>query len=193
MPAPVSMRLLSSFALLPLHSSVFLSFPRNTPTPHVFTPLPPLPLHSIRLLLLSSYTHLRCASPSSLSPPSTAFLLLLSYCCLPSSCPASRRPLIRVVPLVASRSPTTRLIPCPRELLSTNITHLALRQLVVMMRKHQIHPARMYIHPLAQDSRGHHGTLDVPAWAAVAPWRGPRGLSGFGAFPQRKVGGLAFA
>src|SRR5947207_14687923 len=49
----------------------------------------------------------------------------------------------------------------------------ALRDLVLMMRKHQILSAEMKVEARTEQFHAHRTALDMPAGAAFAPWAGP--------------------
>ena len=49
----------------------------------------------------------------------------------------------------------------------------ALRQFVLMMRKHEILPSGVDIDRIAEVSCSHRGTFDMPAGPSPAPWRIP--------------------
>src|SRR5712692_2002765 len=68
---------------------------------------------------------------------------------------------------------------------------LALRNLIFMMRELQIHAAAVNIEMMAQASRGHRRTFDMPAGTTLAPGRVPTRLAGLGRFPQYEIERIA--
>ena len=70
---------------------------------------------------------------------------------------------------------------------------LALRALVLMMRKHQVSAAAMDVEGKPQVLARHGRALDVPAWAPLAPGGIPRRLARLGRLPQGEVERVAFA
>ncbi len=64
---------------------------------------------------------------------------------------------------------------------------LALCDLVLVVRKHQVRAATMDVERLAQAAGGHHRTLDMPTGTPRAPRRIPARLARLGALPQYEV------
>src|SRR5690606_25139912 len=63
----------------------------------------------------------------------------------------------------------------------------ALRQLILVVREHEILPTRVYVDGLPQVFRRHRRTFDVPARPAAPPGRLPARLVLRGRFPQHEV------
>ena len=64
-----------------------------------------------------------------------------------------------------------------------------LRDLVFVVREHQVFAAGVEVEGLAEELHRHGGALDVPAGAAVAESGVPRVLAGFGGLPHGEVRG----
>src|SRR5271156_5111873 len=69
----------------------------------------------------------------------------------------------------------------------------ALGDLVLVMRKNQIHSTAMDIEFRPQICAGHRRAFQMPAGASAPPRRGPGWLAGFRAFPQREIALVALA
>ena len=69
---------------------------------------------------------------------------------------------------------------------------LRLRDFILVMRKNQVHTARVNVQRCTQVLDRHHGALDVPARPPAAHRRVPGWLAIFGGFPQREVAGVGF-
>jgi hypothetical protein len=67
-----------------------------------------------------------------------------------------------------------------------------LRDLVLMVRKDEVHAARVQVERIAQVLDGHHGALDVPAGAAGADLGVPEGLALLGGLPQGEIARVVF-
>src|SRR5437763_1544972 len=70
---------------------------------------------------------------------------------------------------------------------------LRLRDLVLVMRKLQVHAAAMDVELLAKQRAAHRRTLDVPPGSAIAPGRRPLRLAGLRPLPQHEVERIFFA
>ena len=66
---------------------------------------------------------------------------------------------------------------------------LALRDLVFVVREHQVFAAGVQVEALAQVLHGHGGALDVPAGTAAADGGIPGGFAGLGGLPEGEVAG----
>ncbi len=69
---------------------------------------------------------------------------------------------------------------------------LALRDLVLVVREHQIRAAAVDVEGFAQAAGRHHRALDVPARPAGAPRRCPARLARLGAFPEDEIQRVLF-
>src|SRR5438445_2984505 len=82
-----------------------------------------------------------------------------------------------------------RVEPHPREWLV--VRRLGLRDLVLMVREHQVYAAAMDIEGVAQVALAHRRALDVPARPPAPEWRIPSSstlvISSLRLLPQRKV------
>ncbi len=67
------------------------------------------------------------------------------------------------------------------------VERLALRDLVFMVRKHEVEAAAVDVELLAEDRLAHGGTLDVPARPAPAPGALPGRLPGLRPLPDREI------
>ena len=67
------------------------------------------------------------------------------------------------------------------------VVGLGLGQLVVVVGELEVDAARVDVHRLAQDLRGHDGALDVPAGPAAAPGRLPARLARLRVLPDGEV------
>src|SRR5581483_1616289 len=61
------------------------------------------------------------------------------------------------------------------------------RDLVLVMRKLQVHAAAMDVEWLAEQRGAHGRAFDMPARPSLAPWRGPFRLLGLRALPEDEV------
>jgi len=80
--------------------------------------------------------------------------------------------------------------PVVRELVARAF---GLRDLVLVMREHEIRPAAVDVEARAEDPQRHRRALDVPTRAPRTPRRLPFRLAGLGGFPEDEVTGVALA
>ena len=90
---------------------------------------------------------------------------------------------LRHLPAVHQQEP--HMHPMPRELLVRR--RFALRNLVFVVRKHQVFAAAVQVEALAQVLHRHGRALNVPSRTARPDRRVPRHLTRLGCLPQRKV------
>ena len=81
--------------------------------------------------------------------------------------------------------------PDPGEI-AAGIGAAALRDLVFMVREHQVVAAAVDIETVAQQFAGHGGAFDMPAGATAPPRAVPAGLIGGGGLPQHEIHRIAF-
>src|SRR4051812_26206384 len=70
---------------------------------------------------------------------------------------------------------------------------LSLRDLILVVREHQVVATAMDVDLRAQLLEVHRRALDMPARSAITPRAGPERLAGLGRFPERKIGRILLA